>query len=173
MPKRNLFYLFTYLFSHERTYLHTNKQTNKQTGSEKNIDSTNTVQNKRKKKQKRKETTKRGININKISPMNKQTNGVCCNAPFVKQRAVAKNATIIFNQTSLQLCREITILIIIKSDLALLRASISVSFFAKRVAMSCARNVPCDSMAGDESSRTNDNVTLLHRRDHNFDMLSE
>ena len=49
-----------------------------------------------------------------------------------------------------------------------LACSISAPFFAKRVAMSCARNVPCDSVTGDESSRTNDNVTLLHRRDYNF-----
>lgn len=50
---------------------------------------------------------------------------------------------------------------------------VSASFFVKRVAVSYARNVPCDSVTGDESLHTNDNVTLLHRRDYDFDMLSE
>lgn len=43
---------------------------------------------------------------------------------------------------------------------------VSASFFVKRLAMSCARNVPCDRVTGDESLHTNDNVTLLHRRDY-------
>lgn len=50
---------------------------------------------------------------------------------------------------------------------------IGVVFFVKRVALSYARNVPCDGVTGDESLHTNDNVTLLHRRDYDFDMLSE